>query len=167
MQGQPANARALLEPTADNSYYTSTDQSATVETEFEENAKSTAKNYWYLQVLVAVFMVIHVYTVVMLCICPLGNATLAPHENATWVADGYGQCLHGGIVPTPWSLTGWQGWTNVTLNVSEANAGWWKGVVVISVFVISLSLFVASYLRASLSDPGYVTHLSKNDEVSG
>ena len=190
MRSQKApNAQALLEPTSeiDSPLPPATGRSASQGQRYDVDedsfSKSTAKSYWYLPILVTAFMAIHIYTVVMLCICPLGQ-TVDPSsgENLSaeagilktkldsWLlltaettqADGYGQCAHGGVVPTPWSSTV-GGWSNVTASTSVQ--GWWKGIVVLGIFLLFLVLFFSAYTKASCSDPGYVMHLSKNEEV--
>jgi hypothetical protein len=158
MTNSTSSGQALLEPTSEPS-------SAVFDDVEDDFSKSTAKSYWYLQVLVLGFLLLHLYTVVMLVICPLGSTGNSSLPEGLGV-DGYGQCLHGGVVPTPWSTTSPQGWLNVTVDVSsDGNPGWWKGVVLIAVFVVSLFFFVGSYSKASWSDPGYVMHLSKHEEV--
>ena len=160
MKEQSSNEQALLEPTSERA----SPSSHLYEDVEDDFTKSTAKSYWYLQLLVLFFLLLHVYTVVMLCLCPLGS--IGNSSGAAGLgADGYGQCLHGGIVPTPWSATSLQGWINITLDVSMDNPGWWKGIVVFGVFVVSLFFFVGSYMKASFSDPGFVMHLSKHEEV--
>ena len=167
MQSLASKSQVLLEPTAEGTFNTpSTTESQLYDDDREEELSDECRptSHWYLQVLVVFFMFVHAYTIVMLVLCPLGHSPPSNSTQSDYGADGYGQCPMGGIVPTPWSLTGFQGWNNITLDISSRNGGWWKGVVVFTAFFVSLALFAASYFKASFSDPGYVMHLSKNEE---
>jgi len=155
MNKSPTNTRALLDPSAEMPPGELYD-----EEEDEGFSKSTAKSYWHLQVLAFILMGLHLYVIVMLCFCPLGQ--LEETENSTKGADGYGQCSGGGIVQTLFSNTSAAGWTNVTVGFQPSNI---VGSTLVLLFLLSYTFVVTSYMQAAFNDPGYVRHLSKHQEV--